>query len=198
MKDAVYRSEDINFSINSNDIVSRAFLSMEITDFANAATYVKKLPYARNHDKADILCPITEQCGTCSTKHALLKQLAAEHNQEHVRLTMGIFKMNARNTPEVAATLARHSLEYIPEAHCYLTIDGHIADYTKAEWTTIAFVADLMMETEILPHQTGDYKVALHKAYLQEWLRNNAQIPYTPQALFAIREECIKDLFTHK
>ncbi len=193
-----HSTPSFNFTINSSLPVSQAFLSLGLTDFTGAAAYVKALPYARNHNKTDILCPLTEQCGTCSTKHALLRQLAAEHNQDNIRLTMGIFKMNARNTPEVAATLTRHSLEYIPDAHCYLTIGNHIADYTKQEWTTSAFAADLLQETYIQPHQTGDYKVALHKAYLNKWLLNNPQIPYTLDELFAIREACIKDLFTHK
>lgn len=192
----IHANKLTDFDISADGVVSTEFVQKGIATFATAAAYVKNLPYARNQNKNNILCPLTDGCGTCSTKHALLRQLAVEHNVDNIRLTVGIFKMNAANTPEVADTLAKHNLEYIPEAHRYLTINGQITDYTKKEWTTTAFVKHLLQETDITPQQSTDHKIAMHKAFLTNWLQHNPHIPYNLEELFAIREECILDLFT--
>ena len=38
--------------------------------------YIKNLPYGRNSNRTDFSLVFTEHKGTCSSKHALLKQLA--------------------------------------------------------------------------------------------------------------------------
>jgi len=54
----------------------------------------------------------TEGRGTCTTKHALLAELATEQRLP-VALVLGIYLMNERNTPSVGSVLARHGLTEI-------------------------------------------------------------------------------------
>lgn len=184
----------INFDIKPAGIISGKFLDMDIRDFDNAAQFIRHLPYSRNTDKNNLLTVFTDRCGTCSTKHALLKQLATENNRADLRLILSIFKMNSRNTPEIAVTLTKHGLEYIPEAHTYLKYQDRIIDHTKPSFDPLTYESDILEELEIEPSQITDFKVAYHKAFLEEWLERNPSIPYSTDELWTIREQCIRDL----
>jgi hypothetical protein len=120
-----------NFDIKSGLPVSRLFLNTQITTFAYACKFIKNLPYGRNENKDSLATVFRDNRGTCSTKHALLRQLAIENNANNVRLKLAVFKMTKDNTPEVGDTLNKYGLQYIPEAHNYLTVDGEIVDCTK-------------------------------------------------------------------
>lgn len=183
-----------DFKIGPNGILSRACLSRDIRTFHQAVELVQGLAYGRNADKSDLMAVFTDNKGTCSTKHALLKRLAEENHCNRIRLMLGIFKMNAVNTPPVAHTLARHSLEYIPEAHNYLRYGTEIFDFTRKQASPADFKDDLLLEQEISPDEIGDGKIRIHRLFLADWLQENAGIPYSPDALWAIREQCIRDL----
>ncbi len=135
-----------------------------------------------------------DNCGTCSTKHALIKRLADENNFETVKLIVGLFRMNKINTPEISATLLQNNLEFIPEAHCYLKIEDLILDLTKINSKPTDFLDELIEEIEISPEQITDYKVNYHKNYLVTWLANNKQINLSLNDIWKIREQCIQDL----
>lgn len=184
----------MNFPLASKQNLSTQFRKMGIDSFQKAAEYVQQLPYRRNSDKARLETVLDEQCGTCSSKHALLKQLAFENAQEGIALTLGIFKMNAVNYPETANTLAEYGLDYIPEAHCYLRVDGKILDKTKSGSKAADFENDLLVEIEIQPDQIGTFKVAYHQAFLKRWKEENPSIPFSYGQLWEIREQCIRDL----
>ncbi|MBK7573625.1 MAG: hypothetical protein IPI10_19265 [Bacteroidetes bacterium] len=183
-----------DFKINSTGQISKEFVDRNILSFSQAAQFVKQLTYGRNADKSNLATVFTDNCGTCSTKHALLKQLADENNFESLQLMVGLFRMNKFNTPKVAATLSQHNLEYIPEAHCYLKYEGQILDLTKANSKPSDFVDDLIEEIEISPDQITDYKVNYHKKYLVTWLSINKQIGLSLNDIWKIREQCIQDL----
>jgi hypothetical protein len=55
--------------------VSHAFLNRGISGFGQAMEWIKQLPYVRNPDKQNLLTVFSDGCGTCSTKHALIKLL---------------------------------------------------------------------------------------------------------------------------
>ena len=133
-------------------------------------------------------------CGTCSTKHALLKTLASENNRADVQLVVGIFRMNEFNTPKVKSCLDRYHLHYIPEAHCYLKLDQTIYDFTGTSFLEMKFIPDLLCEFEIAPDQIFDYKINQHKAFLKEWLVMNPEIKWSIEEIWKIREECISEL----
>ena len=102
-----------DFNIKPGDAISREFLSHNIQSFHEAVEFIRNLRYGRNADKNDLKTVFADNKGTCSTKHALLKKLADEHNIPGIRLMLGIFKMDGRNTPPVAGTLNINGLAYI-------------------------------------------------------------------------------------
>jgi hypothetical protein len=159
---------------------------------------VGNLPYGRNKNKNDLSTVLNEMCGTCSTKHALLKQLCDENNFHDVKLFVGLFKMNKNNTPEVTDTLKRNKLKYLPEAHCYLKYHSSILDFTKSNSKPAAFINFLIEEMEIVPNQITGFKVAYHKNYLRTWLLQNSNINFTLSEIWKIREQCICDLTVPK
>lgn len=182
-----------DFEIASAEKISLLFVERNIYTFSEAAQFIKSLPYKRNLDKNDISCVLTDNHGTCSTKHALLKQLANENKQYNFKLIMGIFRMNRRNTPVIAPILDRYQLEYIPEAHIYLKYQDLILDYTRMNFTPLDFLSDLLEEKEITPGEVADFKMGYHKGFIAKWQKKEP-IDYSPQHLWNIREECIDAL----
>lgn len=183
--------EPFNFRIISNKEISQLFLKNKCSDFLSASEFVRNLPYRRNPDKDNLVTVFTDQCGTCSTKHALLKKLAEENHQPDFKLMLGIFRMNGKNTPKTKPVLEKYNLEHISEAHNYLKFKNQILDFTKKNSSGTDFVDDILEETEIEPHQITQFKIEFHKNYLKKWLSQNPEIPYSLGELWKIREECI-------
>ena len=183
-----------DFDIKSMGQISKEFTDRNIVTFKQASLFIKQLAYGRNADKNNLATVFTDNCGTCSTKHALLKRLADENEFEKVKLIVGLFKMNKKNTPQVSSTLQKYNLEYIPEAHCYLKFEDQIIDLTKLNSKPTDFLDELIEEIEILPEQITDFKVNYHKNYLASWLDKNKQINLSLNDLWKIREECIQKL----
>ena len=156
--------------------------------------FIRHLPYKRNDDKNDPLAVFNDGCGTCSTKHATLLLLAGENNVNNLNLMLGIFRMNAANTPAVAHVLARHRLDHIPEAHNYLRSGNIILDCTSPRSSGSDFINDLLREIEIVPSQITGFKVQYHRQYLEQWLGAEAKTGMNIEELWSAREECIRAL----
>lgn len=183
-----------NFTINKNKgIVSEKFLSKNITKFYVACKYVSELPYKRNSDKSNIQCIFDDLGGTCSTKHATLRKLALENNQQDVKLILGIFKMDAEYTGKIKNTLQKYNLNYIPEAHNYLKIDDEYYDFTNPTSNFTQFKHKLLIEKEIEYSEIAEVKVIFHKYFLEKWIVDE-NIPFNLDEIWNIREQCIKDL----
>lgn len=180
--------------IKANALISKHFRGINVHTFAQACDYVRKLPYKRNVNKNDIICVLIDKCGTCSTKHALLYQLAIENEVPNMKLMLGIFKMSKVNTSQIAKTLEKYDLTYIPEAHNYLSLNQQIIDCTKMGFGVANFEADLMTEIAIEAHQITDFKVDYHQKILKKWLLENPEIALSFAELWAVREQCIEDL----
>ncbi|MFT3912215.1 MAG: hypothetical protein QM737_22500 [Ferruginibacter sp.] len=185
---------EFNFKIKANGNISGLFLKNNISDFSMAMELIRKLPYGRNKNKADLACVFTDNCGTCGTKHAILKALANENAQPETKLVIGLFRMNKINTPAVASVLDKNALSYIPEAHTYLKINNEIVDCTTMHSSGSTFINDLITEVEIEPAQITDFKVNFQKTYLQEWLLHEPGLAMSLEELWIIREDCIAAL----
>ncbi len=193
-KNAVSKKTLPDFTINSKGEISNAFLTKNIFTFSDATRFVANLDYGRNENKNDLKTVFADNCGTCSTKHALLKKLADENGRPKIKLVLGIFKMHSENTPEISQTLQKNKLDYIPEAHNYLKFENEIFDFTKSGSKASDFENDLILEVEMLPNQISAYKVQLHKNYLKTWLNENVNIKLDLEEIWKIREQCIEDL----
>ncbi|WP_459211955.1 hypothetical protein [Aquimarina rhabdastrellae] len=136
-----------------------------IKDWSTVLKYIKNLPYGRNSNRYDLSLVLSQEKGTCSSKHALLKQIATLWKQEDVALILGMFKMNANNTPKIKSVLETYKLTYIPEAHCYLKINGKSIDSTTKQSDFTAIENDIIQEIEIQPDQVNTFKVTYHQAF---------------------------------
>ncbi|MBF2709280.1 hypothetical protein [Flavobacterium soyangense] len=153
---------------------------------------IKNLPYGRNSNRTDFSLVVAEKKGTCSSKHAYLKDFADKNSILNVKLVIGIYKMNESNT-KIGTILSENKMEYIPEAHCYLKIDGVRFDCTSSNSDFDKIKNDLLEEIEIEPYQVGDFKIEYHQNFIKNWLsENNSGISF--EQIWKIREQCIENL----
>ena len=185
-----------DIDLQSSGEVSSAFLARGVTSYLAAARYVNRLAYGRNTSRVDLLAVLREGHGTCSTKHALLKQLAIEQGLD-ITLVIGIYEMSERNTPGVGSVLSKYNLACVPEAHCYLRFGPDRIDVTRAlKEIPEESISRFLYEEEIDPAQVGDYKVDLHQQFVRKWIVENAQASGGRgfDEIWRIREECIAAL----
>ena len=136
---------------------------------------------------------LSENKGTCSSKHAFLKDFADKNEIENVKLYIGIFKMNEVNTQKLGDLLTKNNIKYIPEAHCYLKINQIPVDVTTSDSFYDKIKHDIIEEIEIIPNQVSDFKVEYHKAFLKKWIKETNQ-NNTFEEIWRIREQCISKL----
>ena len=161
-------------------------------NFESLIEKVKHIPYGRTSSRSDFSLVLTENKGTCSSKHAFLKDFSNQNKIENVKLFIGIYKMNEQNT-KIGSILAENNIKYIPEAHCYLSIDNQYVDVTSKDSDFEKLRKDILEEIEIEPFQVVDFKVNYHKEFLKKWLIEN-NIKFTFDEIWTIREQCIANL----
>lgn len=174
--------------------MSRSFVAQDIFTYRDAGRYVHHLPYDRNSDRANYRLVLDEGRGTCSTKHALLAQLAREQGLA-LTLALGIYHMTEVNTPGVGPVLDRYGLDSIPEAHCYLRYAHHRIDVTRAGLPSAWSAPDFVTEVVILPEQIGRFKLSWHQQFLRVWRATEVSARrFSFEDIWKIREQCIAAL----
>jgi hypothetical protein len=162
-------------------------------EFNTLIEKVKQIPYGRNTNRHDFSLVLSENKGTCSSKHAFLKDFANNNNIKNVKLYIGMFKMNEVNTSKIYPLLSQNDIDFIPEAHCYLKIDSIPFDVTTSESFYDKIENDILEEIEIEPFQVAEYKVNYHKEFLKKWIIKTKQVK-TFEQIWTIRENCIQKL----
>ena len=155
------------FELHRPGLLSNLLKEKGIQHFNSAIDFVKHLPYKRISNNSDLSFLILENCGTCSTKHAFLKKVAEEQNQNEVDLILAIYKMDAKNTPGIGSALKNSSLEYVPEAHCFIRWQGEAIDCTNPDSDLKRIESDILLEKSISPEQVGQWNAKFHKNYIQ-------------------------------
>lgn len=182
-----------DFKIDSHLVLSTICKTLQLDTFSTLCHYIKQLPYGRTENRSDYASIISEQKGTCSSKHAFLKAIAEENHQSHIKLYIGIYKMNEANTKGVGKILESKQLNYIPEAHTYLKVNNTIIDVTRSTKSQSTFEKHLLIEQEIQANKIGEYKVLWHQNYIKQWLRKE-KTKYSFKDIWQIREACINAL----
>lgn len=183
-----------NFNLTTSGHISNYFIGNEITTFYDAIKYVQKLHYGRSK-LAYPLNILEDKRGTCSTKHALIKELAQENNIHSIKLHMCIYPMKEKNTTGVGKILDRYKLDYILESHVYLYYDDERYDFTFPEKSDMKWENDILIETEIDVDQITDFKIEYHKNILQDWIKRDG-LKFSLKEMWQIRESCIHALQT--
>ena len=136
---------------------------------------------------------LSEECGVCSTKHATLSALALENDFKELKLMLGVYQMDEKNTPGVGRILEKSKLEFIPEVHTYLVFENEKIDITREVKTETSPFESLLLEIEIQPSKIGEFKVELHRDFLEKWILEN-DVEYSLDEIWKIREDCISAL----
>ncbi len=186
----------INTLLQSHDTLTALVRKQGIDTWQALLAFVKRLPYGRNANRTNLALVLTQQKGSCSSKHALLKKVADLNGIPNVALILGLYKMNQQNTPSIGDVLNTYNLNYIPEAHCYLKIRGKRIDVTTAASDFKKLEKDIVQELEIIPDQVATFKVEYHRAFLKHWIAENA-LPQNFEEIWNIRERCIANLTLH-
>ncbi|WP_338790235.1 hypothetical protein [Bernardetia sp. MNP-M8] len=187
--------------LKSKDNLTLQIKKLGIKTWNELTKYIQNLPYGRNENRHDLSLVLTEQKGTCSSKHAFLKKIADLNEIENVKLYIGIYKMNSSNTPKIGNILLDNEfdyrLDYIPEAHCYLKINGIEQDFTDNNSDFEKLRNDILEEIEIETHQVNEFKVNYHQNFLRNWIENQnkkSDFAINFDTLWQLREKCIANL----
>lgn len=181
----------LDFNITSNGPYSVAFREIGISSFKNACDFVARLSYGRNANREDFSLVLSEEKGTCSSKHALLASLALENGHPEIELIAGIFLMNGETHSKLRDFFKDKPYPNIPECHCYLRLKGERFDFTDLSDGLERIAPKLVREQRIDPNQVSDWKIMIHKHYLQGWLNRNPQFHITLDELWSDRETVI-------
>lgn len=179
--------------LSSRDELTTLIRGKGINTWDDLKSYVKNLPYGRNKYRSDLSLVIKENKGTCSSKHAMLKQIADLNGIGGIELILCLYKMNPTNTPGIGSALKESNLEYMPEAHCFL-IDHKVSiDLTNKESDISRIENDIIEDISIRPMEVNEFKVNYHKDYLMSWIVKE-RIPMSFDQIWNIRERCITNL----
>jgi hypothetical protein len=175
--------------------LSAACIALGLTDLPSVGRYLQALPYGRTAIRGDYQAVLRQSKGTCSTKHALLAALADEQELA-LALTLGIYEMHERNTPGVGPVLAQYHLAFIPEAHCYVICNATRIDVTRCGVEPAEPISRFLHEETIVPRQIGDYKVAMHRQFMQDWVHHDPEMAagLSFEQVWQVRELCIAAL----
>ncbi len=87
---AKYQSKQ--YQLMSSDNITGLLLDKNISTWHTTISYIQHLPYGRSSSRSDLSTVIRENCGTCSSKHALLKSIADRNSIPNVNLILCIYK----------------------------------------------------------------------------------------------------------
>ena len=161
----------------------------------DAGRVLQELAYGRLADGHTYRDVLHDGRGTCSTKHAVLAEVAAEAGVAAL-LTVGLYDMCEANTPGVGDVLAAAGLPSIPEAHCYVILDGDRIDITRARSIDTHDLGEIHDEFVVEPAELADHKEAIHREFLSTWMVSHSALVHgrSEDELWQIRERCIAAL----
>ncbi|MFK8057105.1 MAG: hypothetical protein AB8F78_13360 [Saprospiraceae bacterium] len=180
-----------DFTLDAAGKVTQLSLKQGLTTFREVCEHLFRLPYRRPSGKTPESV-FVEGCGTCSSKHSVLKTIAEEHGQQDIELVLCVFRMANSNTPKIGKVLRRGPLSAIPEAHNYIRWGEEAIDITKPGLHVSNLQADIL-EERVVSLEELTRKSELHRDWLKSWLKaNHPEISL--EAAWEQREACIEAL----
>jgi len=182
--------ESLRFLLDPSQALGGACAALGLATFDRTARHVEALAYRRPLG-SHLSVVLEEGAGTCSSKHRFLAQLAHENGLQTISLTVGIYMMDERNTPGIGAALAAAGLDSLPEAHCYLMLDGLRHDFTGLPAGDTSPFESLVSEKAVTPAELPAFKLPYHRQLLEDKATGRG---LDPEAVWRIRETCIAAL----
>ncbi|MEN9999278.1 MAG: hypothetical protein RI922_2268 [Bacteroidota bacterium] len=172
---------------------SQQFRERGITMFSAACAFIQNLHYGRISDRDKLDLVMTENRGTCSSKHGILARLCEENNHEEIELIAGIFLMSPETHVELTDFFKDKPYNNLPEMHCFFRLSTHDRYDFTSKYNRLALIEPkLVREQRIEPHQTGDWKEKIHQDYLRRWIARKPELNLSFDEIWAQREECIR------
>ena len=183
--------------LNSSDDLTSDLLEAGVVSWDDIVRSVQCFHYGRNSNRNDLNLVWYERKGSCSSKHAFLKHVANLNSLPNIELILLFYKMNEINTPGIGQTLRENDLSYIPEAHCYLKVNGEELDITTVHSDFKKYEKDIFVTKSIQVNDVYENKVIWHKEFIQNWIEETGQTKSFDE-LWAIREACVEQLSKQK
>lgn len=179
--------------LNSTDDLTTDLLESGVVTWDDIVRSVQCFHYGRNSDRNDLSLVWYERKGSCSSKHAFLKHVAELNDLPNIKLILAFYKMNNKNTPGIGDVLERNNLSHIPEAHCFLKVNGVELDITTVHSDFNRYKQDIIHTKEIEPNDVIFNKVEWHKVFIEQWrIENHPDLDF--DKVWSIREACINQL----
>jgi len=171
--------------------ISQLSLKLGLNTFREVCDHLLHLPYRRPFGKTS-KAVLDEGCGTCSSKHGVLKAIAVEQGLEEIELVLCLFRMTAKNTPAIKKVLAEGPLLRIPEAHTYIRWGDEKIDVTKPGLHILNMQSDVLKE-QVISLEELSQKSEIHQEWMEQWLNiNHPEVALT--SAWQQREACITAL----
>lgn len=183
----------MNDQLTSRDELTLEIVESGVVTFEDLVRCVQRFHYGRNANRSNLSLVWYERKGTCSSKHAFLKMIADLNDIPSVDLILCIYRMNDRNTPGVGEVLKSADLDFIPEAHCFLKINGQERDLTFMHSSIEKLTKDIVHHECIQPTDIVERKIEIHQEFMRKWMRED-KIQHSFNELWRIRECCIAEL----
>jgi len=180
-----------DFIIQPIGPVSALALKFQLNTFQEVCDHLLHLPYRRPFGKTPTAV-LEEGCGTCSSKHGLLKTLAEEQGQGEVELVLCLFQMTSANTQGISKVLDNGPLSSIPELHTYIRWGDEKIDVTKPGFHVSNLQSGIGKEKTISLKELARKK-EIHQEWMSDWLRINRSDVLLADA-WQQREACIEAL----
>lgn len=182
-----------NAAVSGRGIISRQFTAQGIDTFLDACRFVQALPYGYNSNRDDRLILFKERMGSCTTKHAVIAELAAETGLS-IHKTIGIYAMTEAIVSGTGKICRSHSLPYIPMVHCFLDFQGRRVDLTQGNHNGKNSPIDTFLFTEkVTPNISAKDEYRLYRRVLQDRLLQRKELRDIPvKRILTARQEGIE------
>ncbi len=180
--------DPLAFAISPASVMGGQVCALGFSRFDLLAAHVRALPYGHAHRPGDPLAILREARGSNSSKHHLLATVAQNCGHPEVVLTLGIYAMSELTTPGIGAILNAASVNSIPQAHCYLTVDHQRLDFTGPSRASVSPLRSLTAEFFLTPDKLAERMAPLQQQALVQWATHQGM---SFEAAWALRQACL-------
>ena len=180
-----------DFDLSVSGRISELSLKLGLTTFREVCDHLLHLTYRRPCGKTPESV-LTEGCGTCSSKHGVLKAIADEQGHDQIELVLCLYRMSMRNTQGLDDIFTRGLLGVIPELHTYIRWGDEKLDVTKPGFHVVDVQGDVEKEQTISLEELA-HKTEIHQKWMKVWLQVHRSDVSLKKA-WQQREACIAAL----
>ncbi|NVM44388.1 MAG: hypothetical protein HWN79_05680 [Candidatus Lokiarchaeota archaeon] len=148
--------------------LSKKFLDLGIKTFKDACNYVHNVDYGYNTDYEDRMILFKEKKGSCTSKHAVIAELAQELKIPLYKYVY-VYKLTEEITTGVQHILEKYDIPYVPMVHCFLVYEDYQFDLTEGNYNgKKKHIDNYIHAEEVDPFISRKDEYLLYKKVLEE------------------------------